>query len=639
MQKLKDMINNYLDGISYPEINQEYVKAIEIIKENMEKPYNKINRRFYSIFELCIMVAELDDVNEDFNVIKDLFNRCHEFFDYADLKTVLNLDFYYGYYYDLQVIYFYDKLGPNNEYDLTEEDKENAKKSYNMNNQFLMKYIFKHKEDKDPIDAIRTLYYMFPNINLFIQFLDYEKVRVLIEQSQTSEMLDKTNRVSKTESKSSNKTLLKTMREAKITIHDNYSKIINFYEKVSQEVKSRIKRINKTKNNYQKIIKDLEYHQNSYINIKEADLMFLKEGDPDILNEYLLYVMKHNTKYHEEVYAENQELTKQIPSALELLMEIKFNKYNYNLNQMGMDYLMELSKVNNLDDKLAFFTSSSFDYLRPTNPLFLTILQNLSLDNIKYIGNLLKDRIIDQKFLNYHISLITDKEQFINFKENIDVLKDYNLNNIVKYNSEILLIDNDLIVKRLNLMINKYKISLKDVYNFEFLENNQVFDLLDNFIELGYYSVIKKNPNYLKTDNLLMIKRLIIAQMIEMNVVDSNNSFVGSITTGKDFYVANQDLDSFINENILDYSIEQPRIDIKGSDLSYTVPLLDYEYDEVSYKINNKILSKNRILRNIHQDNQDLYNSILYKSINLDDETINIIAKITNHKTKKLQIK
>ena len=282
---------------------------------------------------------------------------------------------------------------------------------------------------------------------------------------------------------------------------------------------------------------------------------------------------------------------------------------------------------------------SVLNSLKANNPLFSLILINLSVDNIKFIAHLIDEGIIDKKFLLSHLELLEDQKQYENFHKNISSLKDTYIKQIAKYDKEIFIINNDLICKRLYLMIHRYHIDLKDAYVFEFLKNDDIFDLLDNFIELGYYEQIKNNPNYLDSKNNIMIKRLLIAKLLDLDVVNDDNSFIGSIVTGINFYVADDKLNSFIENDLNDYidcDIKQERLNVNLSDLQYVVELLKYEEDDISYHIKDFILSKNRILRNLYilnkENNLDIKNAILYKSIPRSNEEIKDICKTLGYK-------
>ena len=125
-----------------------------------------------------------------------------------------------------------------------------------------------------------------------------------------------------------------------------------------------------------------------------------------------------------------------------------------------------------------------------------------------------------------------------------------------------------------------------------------------------------------------------------MDVVNSDNSFIGSIITGNNFYVSDDKLDEFIvdyTDKYVDNNI--CNIDISDNDYGYLIKLSNYEYDNMTYNINDKLISKNRLLRNIfvlkENDKSDiLFEAILLGSINLDDIDISTLSKIVGHKIK-----
>lgn len=242
-------------------------------------------------------------------------------------------------------------------------------------------------------------------------------------------------------------------------------------------------------------------------------------------------------------------------------------------------------------------------------------------------------------FLTNNRYVITNKDVYNNFKLNISMF-DNIINKIVKYNKNILLIDNNLLIKRIKLMQEYYNIDINKFNKFEFLENDNIFNLLDNFIELGYYNQIYNNPDYLVSSNLNVIKRLQIARLINMNVINNDNSFIGSVITGDNFYIPDSKLDEFIVDYTEDYVDNGIcNINISDSNYCYLSKLSDYEIDDLTYSINGKLISKNRLLRNInvlkeHEREYLLHKAILSGSINLDNDDISVLNSIIGIKIK-----
>ena len=297
--------------------------------------------------------------------------------------------------------------------------------------------------------------------------------------------------------------------------------------------------------------------------------------------------------------------------------------------------------IENLEEKLKSLNESSLDFVNTTSLVFIPLIINFSVKQISLIDNLYKNEIIDETFLNENIMDLSNKDLFFNFLSNIELLKNIGLDRISRYNRNIFLEDHDLISKRYKLFVDHYKMPTENIYNFEFLENDCIFDMIDNFIELGYLEQIRLNPDYLISRNFLMIKRLEIAKLIDMTVINSDNSFVGSIVSGNNFYVNDDMLDEFLidykdlylKSNALD---NVSRIDNLDNSLD---ALFDYQEDEFTYKIGDTKLSRNRILRNltaVDNDNlkEDLFYCILYGAVNLTEEEILDISRVCGHKTK-----
>ena len=425
---------------------------------------------------------------------------------------------------------------------------------------------------------------------------------------------------------------INTMGNREIKIIDKYCKIIDdYYINLHNEIRNNSKTNNKIKTNYQKLYTKLSYTK-GYISSINEDIKLIE--DENVLHEYLRYVISNNSVHEEEVSKKNIELkSKQVSN-----IEIIFNKYGYNLSKLSNDKIMQIREIDNLEEKLNLLSNSKLNIIKEDNPLFIVLL-NCDIDQIYYFTYLYKRNIIDIMFLTNNRYVITNKDVYNNFKLNISMF-DNIINKIVKYNKNILLIDNNLLIKRIKLMQEYYNIDINKFNKFEFLENDNIFNLLDNFIELSYYNQIYNNPDYLVGSNLNVIKRLQIARLINMNVINNDNSFIGSVITGDNFYIPDSKLDEFIVDYTEDYVDNGIcNINISDSDYCYLSKLSDYEIDDLTYSINGKLISKNRLLRNInvlkeHEREYLLHKAILSGSINLDNDDISVLNSIIGIKIK-----
>ena len=425
---------------------------------------------------------------------------------------------------------------------------------------------------------------------------------------------------------------INTIGSKEIKLIDRYCKMIDdYYTNLFNEIRNNSKINNKIKNNYEKLYMKLVYNR-GYISSINEDIKLIE--DENVLHEYLRYVISNNSKYEQEVSKKNIELkSKQVSN-----IEIVFHKYGYNLSKLTEDGIIEISEIDNLEEKLNLLRNSKLNIISEDNNLFILLLK-CDIEQLYYFTYLYKENIIDINFLINNSLVLTNKDIYNNFKLNINLLNNV-INKIAKYNKNILLIDNNLLIKRIKLMQEYYNIDINKFNKFEFLENDNIFNLLDNFIELGYYNQIYNNPDYLVSSNLNVIKRLQIARLINMNVINNDNSFIGSVITGSNFYISDSKLDEFIVDYTEDYVDNGIcNINISDSDYCYLSKLSDYEIDDLTYSINGKLISKNRLLRNInvlkeHEREYLLHKAILSGSINLDNDDISVLNSIIGIKIK-----
>ena len=625
MKRLKEAIENRCRDLKVEPIDSDYKEFIEIYKEFLYGKYEKADQAFYPVFVLLIIITKIGPSYA--KKLGELIKSCSLIFS----SIILSEREYSEYYDALKIIYNHDHDKKVSEKELLAAQNTVRK----MNKEFDEIYDNVPKRKMRASVALKELFYLYPDKNVFMSVLAFDKLayidnnfdRVLddIKHERSIQVKNKDLKKLKRES-------INTMGNREIKIIDKYCKIIDdYYINLHNEIRNNSKTNNKIKTNYQKLYTKLFYTK-GYISSINEDIKLIE--DENVLHEYLRYVISNNSKHEEEVSKKNIELkSKQVSN-----IEIIFNKYGYNLSKLSDDKIMQIREIDNLEEKLNLLSNSKLNIIKEDNPLFIVLL-NCDIDQIYYFTYLYKRNIIDIMFLTNNRYVITNKDVYNNFKLNISMF-DNIINKIVKYNKNILLIDNNLLIKRIKLMQEYYNIDINKFNKFEFLENDNIFNLLDNFIELGYYNQIYNNPDYLVSSNLNVIKRLQIARLINMNVINNDNSFIGSVITGDNFYIPDSKLDEFIVDYTEDYVDNGIcNINISDSDYCYLSKLSDYEIDDLTYSINGKLISKNRLLRNInvlkeHEREYLLHKAILSGSINLDNDDISLLNSIIGIKIK-----
>lgn len=623
------MIENRKEKLKKIEIDSEYKSLMMVFNVEIDRKYHEVNNAFYPVVVVLLIASKIGI--ERTKEIEDLVLSCSLIFSNIEYPYEA-----YSEYYDcLKLIYDHDK----NNVKVEKKDYIYAKEKVRiLNKEFDGLYEGIDQRPIKPTVALKKLFYMIPDKDIFTSVCVFSELKEIFERfnellvkiQDEKELKIKNKDISKMRSKVFNTTGKEYVKD----IDDIYHTIRSKYLSLISENQRKNKANNRIKNLYDDLLIRLARHNGYIDNIKQYTNLI---EDEDILNEFLKYVIYHNAQFEEQVKNKNNELKSKQISNIELL----FNKYGYNLSELSYENIVSISNIDNLEEKLYLIKNSSFNNLKVNDYLFMLIILNCNVKQINYLSYLYKEKIIDRSFLIENKDIFTNENIYNNFKLNISYLNKI-IYGIVKYDRNILMIDNSLIVKRYKLMNDNYNIKVNTFDNFEFLKNDQIFDLLDNFIELGYYNQILNNPNYLVSSNFTAIKRLQVSKLINLNVVNSDNSFIGSIITGDNFYIPDNKLDDFI----IDYADKYIscdnfiNIDISDSDYGYISKLENYYYDSVSYKINDKIISKNRILRNINvlkegnSSEEALLKAIIFKSIDLAEDDISTIYNLTSIKLK-----
>ena len=624
MKRLKEAIESRCRVLKVEPIDSHYEEFLRIYKECLYGKYEKAEPAFYSIFVLLLIITKIGPSCA--KKLEELIKSCSLIFS----NIILSERKYREYYDALKILYNHD------------HDKKVAKLNLlaaqntvrKINKEFDKIYDNIPKTKMRPSLALKELFYLCPDKDIFMSVLLFDKLAYI--DKNFDGILDdiKSERgiqVKNKKAKKLKRESINTIGSKEIKLIDRFCKMIDdYYTNLFNETRNNSKINNKIKNNYEKLYMKLVYNR-GYISSINEDIKLIE--DENVLHEYLRYVISNNSKYEQEVSKKNIELkSKQVSN-----IEIIFHKYGYNLSKLTEDGIIEISEIDNLEEKLNLLRNSKLNIVSEDNNLFILLLK-CDIEQLYYFTYLYKESIIDINFLINNSLVLTNKDIYNNFKLNINLLNNF-ISKIAKYNKNILLINNNTLTKRLKLM-QYYNIDINKFNKFEFLENDIIFNLLDNFIELGYYNQISNNPDYLVSSNYNAIKRLQIASLINMNVINNDNSFIGSVITGNNFYIPDNKLDEFLvdyTEDYVDNNISS--IEISNSDYSYLSKLSNYEIDNLTYNINGKLISKNRLLRNINalkgeESTYLLHKVILTGSINLDNDDISVINNIIGIKIK-----
>ena len=216
------------------------------------------------------------------------------------------------------------------------------------------------------------------------------------------------------------------------------------------------------------------------------------------------------------------------------------------------------------------------------------------------------------------------------------------LNILLKNNSEVFLLPNNTLLEMFEIL-KEYEFTFDDNNNGSILIDSNLLDIIDNFIELDLYDTLKDNQKVLNSNNSKnVVKRILICNLLGINPVNASLKLIGQVTTGNKFYLSPDKYDNYIIDSQNMYlnpvcvkALEHQSRTIISEDTKNNklIETLDefYKRDELTYEINDIVISRNRVLRNFEvlkeikniSTTDLLYQSILYKMIeNIEDEKL-----------------
>ena len=449
-------------------------------------------------------------------------------------------------------------------------------------------------------------------------------------------------------------------------IGDVLKQISDRYYQLSKNKKQFIKNTNKKILLYSSMLEIVDtLEEDKIANVK--DDVFTKVDDSELSIEFLKILLEHNRKVYSKLELEN--IKKDKYNQIEKLFW-ENNIYINELNEETKNLLLKNGDIKVLKDIISFLQTSEFSWLHATHPNYVQIILNTTPTILQTVVSLIQNNVIEREFVKHHIGiLMNDIKIPVNendvlpcyglFRKNISLLLQ-NTNNLyqkIAKNESIIFLDTEELLTSIELS-KKYSLNLfsdnAKLYGLDLLNNIEKFDDLDQFIELGYKDYIQENPQLLRDDSKDIIDRLSIVTNIGLNPMNKENKLKSSIINGKNFYVANEKLneyrlatvDEYMKNEDFDILNTKKRVSItKSTEKLCIVEYLDslFKTSELEYQMNDMIISRNKVLRNIecllqHKDEYDeakiALSAIVYHSV-IDNYTIEFIkSKLSEYKKK-----
>lgn len=346
---------------------------------------------------------------------------------------------------------------------------------------------------------------------------------------------------------------------------------------------------------------------NKKVNINEITKFFSN----DLLEIYLL---EYNNSLVNKEYCNILNDIKELDNNLVNLKERILVTYECNVDSSKI-----LLDSNELEQYIKLI-DKSIPNVKKYNNIMLLLLNKLSLDELAYLLKLINNKLISERFLlDNIIDIISNIDNFI---KNIELLKIiFNIKDIVKFDKNILYLNNEYI----KYLINIYKIYNinfnSDIHNFDFLKKDYSYQI-DKFIEIGLYDLIKNNIGLISNETDIIIKRCLFNKYINEPILNDNNKLCGYIRKEVTYLLSDEELVESMLENYTDL-IPIDIIEVLSSNITNFTNNIDaidnYLVDDIYYNFDGMLVSKNKVLRNysklkdlnISESDKILY-SILY---------------------------
>lgn len=397
----------------------------------------------------------------------------------------------------------------------------------------------------------------------------------------------------------------------------NISNIRNVVYKYQLELQSMYNLVYKYQKNLEKEFKNnrkielkrrtlMEARLEELKHVKENDYLSLNEDEKkyfsiDLLESLEKAFIKHNTIIIDKLERKLLKYSQDRDQLIENLFKELQLSYSVSLKEKLKNSSLTIEE---LKEKMMYakkYSNLSFDLLI----LFLIEATELQ---INFFEKCVLNGYCSSKFIESNYHLFLQEESILKMEENINLIRSYNLN--CQNFDKRLLLEREVIEKRLNLFY-AYQLAGIDI---SIIFENGFFDMVDIWIELGIYHNLKQNIDLIKDDYINITKRIVVAMQIGLSVFNENGGLLSNMLSAKKFGVNDECLDSsilsvsnvfVINDNLLG----EERMDIENNnDLDKL-----YKISSLEYCINNKIISRNKVLRN-YACSHDILSSIIYGS-------------------------
>ncbi len=425
---------------------------------------------------------------------------------------------------------------------------------------------------------------------------------------------------------------------------ENDKKVELTMKKLLEPIFSRSNELQKEKNKIERKQKKLaaSYHKLLKCIVKEEqkdvfqithEMSQLIE-DEEIRQKLYIYALRHNEPVYNQLKEENEQSTTNRVIKLDQLF-LRYQISVHILENELKEKIISSHNISEIEEIILKLNEMQLQEVLEDKIKLFSILKYGCIFQMNQILEYVKKGLLCKEFLmNYFYIFLKkeDRNDYCTLLQNMSLLLEnrFDIEQISFQNPEILLLEHAELIKNIEC-INLYGFNNRNVkqkaVRYDLLSNPRLLDDIDSFIELDLYPEIKENLSFIHSSLEFMVKRIKISNTVLYPIKDQKGEFVSSIMNGKNFLVADEDLDLYIEDYSHEF-INQEHLEILSSssrnewiDSSHEwIHILDqnYQINPLQYQINGILISRLKVMRNlkVFVENTSLLSiDVLYSSI------------------------
>lgn len=356
--------------------------------------------------------------------------------------------------------------------------------------------------------------------------------------------------------------------------------------------------------------------------------------DEEIRQKLYIYALEHNEPIYNQLKEENEHSTTNQIIKLDQLF-LRYQISIYILENELKEEIISSHNISEIEEIILKLNEMQLQEVFEDKMKCFEILKYGCCLQMNQILEYMKKGLLGKSFVMNYFHILMKKNgrnEYGILLQNIDILLEnhFDIERISFQNPDVLLLEHAQLIGNIECInlygLNNRNMKQKDV-SYDLLGNPKLLDDIDSFIELDLYPEIKEKVGLINSSLEFMVKKIKISNTVLYPIKDEKGEFVSSIINGKNFLVADEDLDLYIEDYSHEF-INQEHLEILSSssrnewiDSSYEwIHILDqnYQINPLQYQINGILISRLKVMRNLKAfvENISLLSiDVLYSSI------------------------